>query len=156
MKIGGIDPKTLPTEEVLVLPRGDQRIVFKASGVPSMEVFSKMCPEPVAPGKLTKDGYVPDKDDPGYQSLLEQYGKQRLGYMVVNSLLPSHIEWDTVVLDNPATWTNWEADLKTNRLSQFECNRVLGLVFEANCLDEAKLAKARELFVLGAPKAPSA
>ena len=27
MKIGGVDPKTLPTEEILVLPRGDKQIV---------------------------------------------------------------------------------------------------------------------------------
>ena len=153
MRINGVDPKTLPTEEVLVLPRGDQRIVFKAVGIPSMEAFAKICPEPIAPGKLTKDGYVPDAEEPGYKSIVEQYGKQRLGYMVVNSLLPSQIEWDTVKIEDPSTWTCWEADLKSAGLSQIECNRVLGLVFEANCLDEAKLRKAREVFLLGIPKA---
>ena len=30
MKIGGIDPTSLPTEVFLVLPRGDQQIVFRA------------------------------------------------------------------------------------------------------------------------------
>ena len=126
---------------MLVLPRGDQRIVFKAVGVPSMEAFTKICPEPVAPGKLTKEGYVPDTDDVGYKAILAQYGKQRVAYMVINSLLPSQIEWDTVKIDDPSTWTGWENDLKAAGLSQMECNRVLGLVWEANCLDEEKLRK---------------
>ena len=68
MKIGGIDPETLPIEEVLVLPRGDQRLVFRACGMKDMEEFEKLCPEPKPPGKLTKDGYVPDTEDPDYRA----------------------------------------------------------------------------------------
>ena len=49
MKIGGVDPKTLPKEEVLVLPRGDQAIVFRAVGVPDYDEFDALCPEPKAP-----------------------------------------------------------------------------------------------------------
>ena len=147
MKIGGVDPKTMPMEEVLVLPRGDQRIVFRAHGLEDMESFRKLCPEPTPPGKLTKDGFVPDTEDKGYQSVLAEYQKRRLAYIAVQSLVPSDIEWDTVDLDNPATWANWEADLKAGGLAQVEINRVLGLVLEANCLDEAKLKKAREVFL---------
>ena len=58
-------------------------------------------------------------------------------------------------LDDPSTWANWETELKDNGLSQMECNRVLALVLEANCLDEKKLQKARELFLQGPPKAPA-
>jgi hypothetical protein len=152
MKIGGIDPKTLPTEEVLVLPRGDQALIFRAQGLPNMEGFQKLCPEPTAPGKLTKDGFVPDLQDAGYLVIHAQYTKRRMAYIVVASLVPSQIEWDTVSLDNPATWANWEDDLKNGGMSQMECNRVLSLVMEANCLDEAKLKKAREVFLQGPPK----
>ena len=152
MKIGGIDPKTLPTEEVLVLPRGDKAIIFRARGVDDLAEFEKLCPEPTPPGKLTKDGYVPDTTDPGYQSVRAEYQKRRTAYIVVHSLLPSQIEWDTVQLENPSTWANWEADLKAGGLSQMACNRVLELVLEANCLDEAKLKKAREVFLQGPPQ----
>jgi hypothetical protein len=68
-----------------------------------------------------------------------------LAHIVIRSLLPSQIEWDTVQLDNPSTWANWDSDLKSAGLSEMECNRVLALVLEANCLDEAKLRKAREV-----------
>lgn len=155
MKIGGVDPRTLPTEEVLVLPRGDQRIVFRARGLEDMEPFKALCPEPKMPGKLTKDGYVPDAEDEGYKSIMEEQSKRRLAYMVVCSLEPSQIEWDTVKLDDPSTWANWEADLKAGGMTQVECNRVLSLVMAANCLDETKLRKAREVFLQGPPKGPA-
>ncbi len=151
MKVGGVDPKTLPVEEVLVLPRGDQRIVFRATGVGSMEAFNKYCPEPVPPKKLTRDGAVADTDEPGYKAAVEGFQRRRMAYIVVHSLTPSQIEWDTVQLDNPSTWANWEADLKSAGLSDVECGRVLSLVLEANCLDEAKLKKARDLFLRGTP-----
>jgi hypothetical protein len=155
MKIGGVDPRTLPAEEILVLPRGDQRIVLRARGLEDMEPFKALCPEPQMPGKLTKDGWVPDAEDAGYKSVMEEHGKRRLAYMVVRSLEPSQIEWDTVQLDNPATWNNWEADLKQGGMTQVECNRVLSLVLEANCLDEAKLRKARAVFLQGPPQGPA-
>ena len=80
-----------------------------------MEGFKALCPEPTPPGKLTKEGYVPDIKDEGYRHHFGSYSKRRMAYIVVNSLLPSEIEWDTVVLDDPSTWANWEEDLKTQR-----------------------------------------
>ena len=152
MRIGGIDPTTLPVEEVLVLPREDQRLVFRASGLKDMEEFKRLCPEPEPPRKLTKDGPVADTEDQGYKDALAGYQKRRMAYIVIRSLLPSQIEWDTVQLDNPSTWANWDSDLKSAGLSEMECNRVLALVLEANCLDEAKLRKAREVFLRGTPE----
>ena len=150
MKIGGVDPRTLPVEEVLVIPRGDQTVVFHAVGIKEMDEFKKLCPEPEPPGKLTKYGWVPDEEDEGYMSVLAEHLTRRLAYIVVHSL--TQIEWDTVVMDNPSTWANWETDLKNGGMSQMECNRVLTLVLEANCLDEKKLQKAREVFLQGPPK----
>lgn len=151
MKIGGIDPSTLPAEEVLVLPRGDNSIVFRAIGLKDMDEFNKLCPEPKAPGKLTKDGWIPNVQDKNYLTIMQEYGRRRVAYMVVKSLEPSKIEWETVDVANPATWANWEADLKAANFTSVEMNRVLQLVFEANCLDEAKLKRARENFLHGPP-----
>ncbi len=151
MKIGGVDPSTLAVEETLVLPRGDDQIVFRATGLKDMEEFQKLCPEPQPPMKLTKQGKVADTDDQGYKDALEGYYKRRNAYIVIHSLKPSEIVWDTVQLDNPSTWANWESDLKNAGFSEIECTRVFRLVLEANCLDEAKLQKARELFLRGTP-----
>jgi len=155
MKIAGIDPKTLCNEVVLVLPRGEQQIVFRARGLPDLEEFNAVCPPPKPPGKHTRDGWVSNENDPTYQQVMEQWGKKRLGYIVIRSLEPSEIEWDAVKRDDPRTWANWDQDLIHGGLSQIEANRVLGLVLEANALDEAKLAKARESFLRGqAPMPP--
>jgi len=149
MKIAGIDPNSLSRETILVLPRGESQIVFRAKGLKDMAEFNAVCPIPKAPGKLTKDGFVPNTNDPTYQQVMQQWSSKRLGYMVVKTLEPTEIEWDTVDPANPKTWGNWEADLKNGGLSQFECNRVTALVLEANSLDDEKLDKARAIFLAG-------
>ena len=151
MKIGGVDPTTLKAEEVLVLPRGEDVIVFRAQGLKDMEEFFKLCPEPEPPRKQTREGVVADLEDDGYQKMLVEHRRRYMSYMVIRALEPSQIEWDSVQLDNPLTWTNWERDLKVAGLMQVECNRIVSLVMQANCLDEAKLDKARELFQRGTP-----
>ena len=116
---------------------------------------SRPCaPHPKPPGKFTKDGWIPNLTDPTYQQVLGEWAKKRLGYMVIRSLAPTEIEWDTVNVDDPRTWANWEDDLKGGGLTQVECNRVLALVLEANALDEAKLQKAREVFLRGQEPMP--
>jgi hypothetical protein len=156
MKIGGVDPKTLPTEEILVLPRGEKQIVFRARGVQDYDEFDALCPEPKPPGILKpKEGWVPNPDEPGYKDMMKTYGLKRMGWLVIKSLEPSNVEWDEVSLDNPSTWTNWQDEFLANGFTLVECNRIQHLTFEANCLDEAKLEKAREAFLRGQEPVPS-
>jgi hypothetical protein len=75
--------------------------------------------------------------------------------MVMKSLEPSQIEWDTVKESDPRSWRHWSKDLRNGGLSDTECHRVLNLVLEANCLDEAKLKKAREVFLAGQEPKPA-
>jgi len=149
MKIAGVDPKTLSPEYTLVLPRGEELIVFKARGLVDFEEFHKFVPEPVPPRKMTRDGLIADTNNSNYTSDMEIYGKRRLAYMVVKSLEPSGIEWETVDINNPGSWTNWEDDFKEAGFTQIEMGRITGLVLEANCLDETKLKQAREVFLRG-------
>jgi|WetSurMetagenome_2_1015567.scaffolds.fasta_scaffold287273_2 hypothetical protein len=152
MKIGGVDPKTLPTEDYLVLPRGNKQLVIRARAVDDMDTFNAVCPAPKAPGMLTKTGFVPDEKDEGYLELLHRHNRQRLAYLVIHSLLD--IEWDTVVADDPSTWLNWEVDLKEAGLLAVERNHVLGLVWAVNSLDEEKIKAARDSFLAGTPAKP--
>lgn len=150
MKIAGVDPTTVPSEHILVLPRGnDQTIVFRATGLESMDDFYRLCPIPEPPTMLKGGRSVPDTENKDYQAAIESHANKREAYLVVRSLEPSQIEWDTVKLEKPSTWLNWEADLKTAKFTVIEIRRIHRLVLEANCLDEAKLEEARRLFLLG-------
>jgi hypothetical protein len=148
MKING-QSVDAPSEEVLYLPRGSKVIEFRAVAIPDFEEFDKLVPEPKPPGKRTKEGYIPNPQDPGYQQIMANHNLQREGYMVVRSLAPSNIEWDIVQPDNPATWSKWRADLKAAGFNFAEVSRILNLVLSANCLDEAKIARARDAFQQG-------
>jgi hypothetical protein len=151
MKIGGriVDG---PHEEVLVLPRGDDPLVIRARAVLDLEEFDRICPDPKPPGKLTKDGWVPNKDDPTYKQMLEAQNAKRIAYMVIRSLEPSNIEWDTVKIEDPRTWLKYVEDFKNAGLASVEINRIIQCVMIANSLDEAKLEEARKLFLLGQRK----
>jgi len=148
MRIGGVDPTTLPVDEVLVLPRGDQQVVFVARGVANWEDFLKMCPEPVMPVKLTPQGPV-DHETDDYKSAKKEWDRRQEAYMYVKSLEPSNIEWDTVIKDVPGTWVNWREDLINGKFTWREVQLIQQLVHDANQLNEAKLEKARELFLRG-------
>jgi hypothetical protein len=147
MKIGGMVING-PSEELLVLPRGEQVVVFRAKSV-NLDEFEALCPEPKPPGKLTKDGWIPNTDDVSYVQLLTAQNEKRIAYLMVKSLEPSNIEWDTVVADNPRTWVNYAADFKNAGLTSIEINRIVQCVMQANSLDESKLEQARKLFILG-------
>lgn len=155
MKIGGIDPRTLPNEVFLVLPRGEQNLVFKARGVPNYDEFDELCSEPSAPKKMVKGQWVVDEDNTDYQEMVKQYNKRRMDWLTIRSLEPSEIEWDSVDVSKPSTWQNWRQDLLDGGLSIHEIGRVAALVLEANSLDEDKLKEARDFFVRGQMQAPN-
>lgn len=148
MKIGGIAVSG-PHEEILVLPRGEDQVVIRAKAVLDLDEFDRICPEPKPPGKRTKEGWVPNKDDITYQQILSRHNEQRIAYLVIRSLEPSQIEWDTVDLGNPKTWTNYVTDFRNAGFSTIEINRIVTCVMQANALDEAKLEQARKVFLLG-------
>ena len=152
MKIGGYEISG-PNEEVLVLPRIGQDVVIRARAVVSMDEFEALVPEPKAPGILTKDGMIPQKDDVTYLQKVENYNTQRFAYMCIKSLIPSVIEWGKVVMDNPKTWKNWEIELREAGFADTEINRIIRCIMQANALDEGKLKEARELFLRGEAEA---
>ena len=149
MKIGGVT-LTPPPEEILVLPRDPEPIVFRARAVTDWDQFETMVPDPKPPVMLVKgEGQKLDYDDVGYKALVNAKNAQRMAWMVVKSLEPSAIEWDTVDLLRPSTLLNWEADLLNGGLLQIEVNKVYELCQIANCLDETKLEAARKSFLRG-------
>lgn len=153
MKIAGVDLQA-PVEEILVLPRGETNVVFKARPVLSMEHYEKSCPEPKPPGKRIKGGaFVPNLDDAEYKRQLTLHNELWLAYMVLKSLEATDgLEWEKVNIDRPLTWPLYRQELLDANFSQIEINRITALVLSANCLDEKKLEEARKSFILGQGK----
>ncbi|TXH41121.1 MAG: hypothetical protein E6Q97_38170 [Desulfurellales bacterium] len=148
MKIGGVVVSG-PNVEILVLPRPTNNIVIKAQTVADFKEFERMVPYPTAPGVRTKDGFKKDTKAPAYRDEVSRYESLRFAWMVITSLAPSEIEWETVNLDQPQTWLKWEEEFKKAGLSEVEINKITLTVMQANSLDESKLQAAREAFLLG-------
>lgn len=148
MKIGGIEIKG-PNEAILVLPRSGQNIVFRAQAILDFSEFNSLCPEPQPPVKTTPKGTVADIQNPGFVVARVEYDRRKTAWMVIKSLTPSNIEWDTVDPQSPGTWINYHTDLEEAGFCSTEIARIVDLVAEANCLDEEKLKWAREAFLQG-------
>ena len=147
MRISGVEVTT--SEALLVLPRDKGDIPIKAVAVAIADEFDEKCPMPVAPMLQTKDGNKPDHNDKDFKAALKRRSNMRWALMIIRSLEPSNIEWNEVNVDTPATWLKWEDELQAGGLSEVETNLVVGLVMEANSLDEAKIKAARANFLLG-------
>jgi hypothetical protein len=154
MKIGGKVVEGIH-EEILVLPRGEDQLVIRARAVLDLDEFDKICPEPKPPGKLTKDGWVPNKEDATYRQIMSGHVDRRIAYLVIRSLEPSNIEWDSVNIADPRTWLNYVTDFRAAGLATVEINRIVQCVMAANSLDESKLEEARQVFLLGQRPAPA-
>lgn len=148
VRIGGLQING-PNEQLLVLPRGEGNVVFRARAILDWEPFYKACPEPLPPAKLTPKGKEVDLRDKDYLVAKEQHEKRKLAWLVLKTLEPSEIEWDTVKMEKDSTWCNYSKDLQNSGFSPVEINRIIGLVEECNCLNEDKLNWARNSFVAG-------
>ena len=139
-----------PNEVVLVIPRGNSDdIVFKCVAVTSFDEFETNSPLPLPPKSITPQGEVENRNDPTYKLQLSQREISRMAWMTLKSLAPSDIEWDTVDMEQPATWNNYNQELQDAGFSTVEINRIGNAVLEANALDEAKLEAARQSFLHG-------
>lgn len=144
-----------PSESVLVLPRDNgEDITIIARAVLSMEEFDLYCPKPQAKKAFVKGkGTIELVDDPEFRKQIASYGEKRFAFMALKSLEPSDIDWQTVKMDRPETWTNWQQELKDAGLGQNEVDRITVCVMQANSLDERKLEEARQAFLHGLEEA---
>lgn len=156
MKIVGVDLEA-PREEILVLPRGKQDVVIKAVPVLSYDDFDNLCPVPMAPIVLLP-GNIQQRniEDPEFKKANDTWSRQRIDWMILKSLEPSQISWDTIKMDDPTTWGNFFDEFKKAQFSEREINLVIELVFRACGLDQKKIEAATESFLAGAGKALSA
>jgi hypothetical protein len=140
-----------PLEDVLVLPRpGGKDVVFKAKAVMDLAEFTKLCPLPQAPfaykrinGEMQK---IPNINDKVFQAQLMEWSTKRASWLTLKALEPSQIEWETVDMSNPDTWTGYEKELR-KYFADMEVFRIIGLASTVNGFNDMVMAEARERFL---------
>jgi hypothetical protein len=135
--------------EVLVIPRQDGDIVFKAQPVTDYTEFSALCPEPKPPMIKHRDGIDrPDFEDKDYKAALDNYATRRTDWMILTSLSATEgIEWEDVCMSDPSTWHLYTKELGKSGLANAEINRIINLVISANGLDQKKIDEATKAFL---------
>ena len=150
MKYGG---KSLsgPRVSTVVIPRGEQELVFQAKAVLDNDAFDKLCPAPEPP-MLTKPGKapVPNFDDKQYTEEYDVYSRKRYDWMILESLkATSDLEWETIQAADSDTWNNWRAELTSAGFSIVEIGKIIDTVHDACGLNQEKIEEATKRFLAG-------
>ena len=147
-----------PRSKIVVIPRDEGNIVFKAQAVLDFEEFEKLFPMPLPP-VITYPGKppVPEFENPEYIKKLNDHSNKRLDYMVIKALeVTEDLEWDTVVMTNPDTWGGWRTELTEAGFSAVEVNAILSAVMDASGLNQEKIDEATQSFLAGLAAQPEA
>lgn len=137
--------------EVVVIPRPEGNLVFKAQAVLDYEPFEKMNPLPQAP-EIVRPGGVRSRDveDKGYNEKLNQWAQQKTHWMVLKSLeATSGLEWETVNLSEPSSWVNYQQEMVDSGLAPAEIARIIDCVTIACGLNQKKIDEATQRFLAG-------
>lgn len=139
-----------PKPEYIVIPRGDDNIVFIAKPILDYSGFDELCPRPTPPGILFPDGRKgQDVESPDFRNKLNEYLQLRTNWYIINALRETpEMEWETVNYSDPSTWGNWRKEFD-EFLTEREINSVLDGIAVANGLDQAKIEEAKERFLVG-------
>jgi len=174
MKLNGIKLKSVNKKVIPIVREGDGTLYFQAYALNSYDEFNSLLPtEPTqivagTVGKKDVEEVIDEKVVQDRMSLFYQY-------IVIASLLEvvqtkvvkdklnpqlgiwsyktvehcTKIEWETVELNKPETWANWEKELLDAGLSPMEVRRIYRNVLEANSLSEQAVEEALENFLTG-------
>ena len=140
-----------PNVEVVVIPRRTGNLVFKAQAVLDYDVFDAICPTP-KPRESIKPGgertlMYNEKD---YTVALDKWASKKTEWMILKSLEATEsLEWETVDMDDPDTWVNYQDELKAASLSPMEIARIVNAVTAACGLDQSKIDEATAAFLAG-------
>jgi hypothetical protein len=150
MKISGKEIKKQGIE-IIVFPRQDGDIVFKAKPVTNFEDFDKLCPRPLPPDLLKPGGiHVQDIEHPEYKKNLNVWAEKRSNWMLIQSLSATdNLTWDTINLSDSDTWKNFGKEIEDSGLSNLEMQKLFEIVIIACGLTQSKIEEATKRFLAG-------
>jgi hypothetical protein len=95
-------------------------------------------------------GEIENTEDPIYKAELDAWAKRAMAWRLIKSLSSTPgLEWEKVKLDDATTWEKWDEELTEAGFTDYEKQRIINGVSEANGLDEDKIEIARQRFLVG-------
>lgn len=147
MKING---QTLaqPKDGVVVIPRGEENIIFKVSIVTDFSEYERLCPRPSVPVATKPDGSkIEQYDDKDYIAAMDFHIGARTDFMIMSSL--KEVEWEMVNKQDPKTWGNVQKELEMNKFLPIEIDLIFQEIIKVNGLSDEMYKEARESFLAG-------
>jgi len=140
-----------PNVAVCVIPRGTGDLIFKARAVLDYSDFDKICPRPTPPEIIRPgEGKSQNTEDPDYKKLVTDWAIKKNTWMFLKSLEATDgLVWDSVSMSDPSTWDNYESDLLSAGLTDYEISRILLAVLDACGLNQDKIDEATKSFLAG-------
>jgi len=140
-----------PNIEVIVIPRADGDIPFRAQAVLDYADFDKLYPMPQPPQVLMRGGAIRhDTEDKKYHKSLDEWAQAKTHYMVLRSLEATDgLEWETVKMSDPKTWPNYAKEMTESGFTPTEVGRIIECVTNACGLNQKKIDEATERFLAG-------
>lgn len=137
--------------EVIPFPREGGDIIFIAEAVQDWSEFEKLVSEPKPPTILKPGGtQIEDRKDPKYIKEVEKFNTLRTHYLILKSIENTpDLVWETVDINKPETWENFNKELQEADFTEIEISRILVGVMRANSLDERMIDEARANFLHG-------
>jgi hypothetical protein len=162
MRIKGksvIPPK--PVKAIIYRESDDGKpdnIEFLCGAVIDYSEFNRLYPQPKPPHVLDVKNNTEyhDTKDKKYIKKIEQWSDMKIAWMTIMSLNATPgLEWETVKLDDPETWMNYEKELK-QVLTEAEFHRIINSVVDANSPNANRRREALDVFTDTAPEEPAA
>jgi hypothetical protein len=140
-----------PEDEVIVIPRKQGDIVFKAQAVTDYKEFEQLCPPPNPP-EVIRPGGIRSRDPnaPEYLKALDEWARNKTAWMILKSLSATEgLKWETVDMSKPETWQNYFTELVDSGFLPAEIFSITDTVMSACGLNQKKIDEAMERFLAG-------
>jgi TusA-related sulfurtransferase len=138
------------------MPTESGIVTFKFRALAVNEKFEDVMPRPNAPVKMAPGGVKHvNVDDPGYKIAIDQWANKKLAWEFLKSISETEgLEWETVKLEDPETWENWQTEIK-GYFGVGGQDRLFSGFVDAQYINEETIERCRKRFLTGL-QAPSA
>lgn len=136
-------------EKTIVFPREAEDLVFKVRAVLDFEKFDENYPQPEPPEVLKPGGVrFKNPEAPEYIEALNNWAERKTDWMVLKSLEATEdLEWETVDMSNPETWSNYRKELQEAFFTPPEIAHIITVVMDVCGLNAEKIEAATQSFL---------